>query len=261
MNTPTIIAARNEAQHIGRTLDVLSRQTYSVEPIVVVNGSSDGTADIARLAGATVLESPEGKMPALQEGLRHLGKQALEPVLILDADSRPFSKQWSGRMTDALRSMPEQEPAMVWGPYVFHGEINPALGALFSATSMRISWADRHKEKPRTIRGGNTGLYMKSGELLEEMLALENYWPREDVAIFDTMNNHGSHHEVVLRPEAWVVTSGFRTSDTIRKIITDHKHPSKVMDDSYANDAPAGSKPYFSEATDTVVHEINPKSD
>jgi glycosyltransferase involved in cell wall biosynthesis len=255
MRIPTLIAARNEENHIGRTLDVLSRQSYGVEPIVVVNGSNDGTADIARANGAQVLESPEGKVPALQEGLRYLARRALEPVLILDADSRPLSKRWSTRMSEQLRSSEEQQPSMVWGPYVFNGEINPVLGAFFSATSMQVSWADRHKDKPRTIRGGNTGLYMKKYELLEELLSLDNYWPREDVAIFDTMKEYGANHGVVLNPEAWVLTSGFRTADTLRQIIRNRKHPSKVMDDSYANDAPAGSRPYFSDTTDTVVHD------
>jgi glycosyltransferase involved in cell wall biosynthesis len=245
LSTPVLIAARNEADQIGHTL----------EPIVVVNGSTDKTADISRQAGATVLESPEGKMPALQEGLRHLGKRALEPVLIIDADSHPISKNWSAKMTEEMIKSGEQSPAIVWGPYVFNGEINPALGALFTVTSMRVSWADRHKEAPRTIRGGNTGLFMKNDELLEEMISLDNYWPREDVAIFDTMIKHEASQKVVLSPDAWVVTSGFRTAETIRQIIKARKHPSKVMDDSYASDAPLGSIPYFSKTTDTVVHD------
>ncbi|MBX4199283.1 glycosyltransferase family 2 protein [Candidatus Saccharibacteria bacterium] len=255
MNTPTIIAARNEAQQIGRTLDVLSRQDRSVEPIVVVNGSTDRTADIARNSGAIVLESAEGKMPALQEGLRYLGSRALEPVLILDADSRPFLRKWSGRMSDELENSPKQAPALVWGPYIFSDEINPALGAFFSATSMYVSWADRHKDNPRTIRGGNMGLFMRKDELLEEILALDNYWPRDDVAIFDSMKNHDANHKVIFRPEGCVLTSGFRTMDTIRQIVKNRKHPSKVMDDSYASDAPEGSKPYFSNTTDTVIHD------
>ena len=255
MEIPVIIAARNEAEHLGLTLGVLSKQVSEVDPIVIVNGSTDKTADIAKANGATVLESTEGKMPAIQEGLRHLGKRALGPLLILDADSRPFSNKWSGKMSNELHVLPEQRPAMVWGPYVFQGEINPVLGALFTATSMRVSWADRHADRPRTIRGGNTGLYMKEDELLEEMLALENYWPREDVAIFDTMKGHEANHKVVMSPRAWVLTSGFRTMDTIRKIVKDRKHPSKVMDDSYSRDAPNGSIPYHSLTTDTAVHD------
>jgi len=255
MEIPIIIAARKEADHIGHTLDVLSKQAYEVKPIVIINGRKDGTADIAREAGATVLESPAGKMLAIQEGLRHLGKRALEPLLILDADTRPLSKLWSGRMVNELHDLSNHKPAIVWGPYVFSNEIIQPLGVYYTAKSMRVSWTDRHKDKPRTIRGGNTGLYINNDEVLEELLELNNYWPRADVAIFDTMKRHEANHKVIMSPQAWGLTSGFRIMDTIRKIIKAPKHQSKAMDDSYSCDAPAGSIPYFSETTDTVVHE------
>lgn len=255
MKTPAIIAARNEAQHIGKTLEALSKQAQEVEPTVIVNGSTDRTADIARSAGAKVLESQEGKIPAIQEGLRSLGEQALQPLIIVDADTRPMSKKWSGRMSQELLDLPQQDPAMVWGPYIFSGEINPALGLFFSASSMQVTWADRHEEKPRTIRGGNTGLYMKNEELLEEILALDNYWPRDDVAIYDTMKAHDANHKVVMSPQAWALTSGYRPAETIRQLVKNRKHPSKVTDDLYADDAPEGSRPYFSSTTDTVVHD------
>lgn len=254
MNLPVIIAARNEELQIGRNLDVLSRQLQRVEPIVVVNGSTDRTADIARQAGATVLESPEGKMPALQEGLRYLGKRALNSLLILDADSRPFTKKWSRHMGNELGSSLERNPAMVWGAYVYNEEINPLLAVFFTGTTMRVAWADRHKERPRTVRGGNAGLFIKKSKLLEEMLALENYWPREDVAIFDTMKSHAAEHKVTLRPDAWVLTSGYRITQTLKRIVRERKHPSLVMDDTYAREAPLDSKPYNSATTSTVKH-------
>jgi glycosyltransferase involved in cell wall biosynthesis len=254
MNTPVIIAARNEASHIGATLDSLSRQSESVEPIVIVNGSSDATADIAAKAGVTTLESGEGKLPAIQEGLRFLGKRALEPVLILDADCRPFTRRWGSHMSGELRNLAADRPAMAWGPYVYSGDINGLVGAFFTGTTMRVSWADRHRERPRTIRGGNTGLFMKEDELLEEILALENFWPRDDVAIFDTMKGQGAEHEVTFNMDGWVLSSGSRITDTLRRITKERKHPSLVMDGSYADDAPAGSKPYNSETTATVRH-------
>lgn len=259
MSIPVIIPARNEAEHIGIALDSLSRQAHEVDPIVIINDSTDRTADIALATGATVLESKRGKIPAIQEGLRHLGKRALGPMLILDADCRPVSKQWSSRMSNELSDLPNEDPAIIWGPYVFKGEINPALGAFFTATSMQVSWADRHKDKPRTIRGGNIGLHMKKDELLEAMLVLGNYWPRDDVAVFDRMKEHDASHKLVTSPQGWVFTSGSRTMDTVRRIIRDRKHPSEAMDDSYASDAPSDSTPYFSETTDTV-HHLKPES-
>lgn len=244
MNVPIIIPARNEAHRIGETLDTLSRQVHKVEPIVVVNGTTDETADIARNAGARVLESAEGRMPALQEGLRFLGRRALENVLILDADSKPLSKNWSRRLVSETQGLPKERPAIVWGPYVFLEDINPAVGAFFTATSMQVSWADRHKDKPRTIRGGNTGLRICNDELLEDILVLENYWPRDDVAIYDITMKHGANKKVVFHPEAWAATSGIRLKEALKRIVKERRHATKIYDDSYAREAPPDSKPY-----------------
>jgi glycosyltransferase involved in cell wall biosynthesis len=248
MEIPVIVAARNEAQNIGRSLDTLSKQIYKVEPIVVVNGSTDRTADIARSTGARVLESDEGKMRAIQEGLRFLGKRALDDVLILDGDSRPFSNKWSRRLTAETRMLPAENPAIVWGPYVFSEDINPVAGAFFTATSMYISWADRRKESPRTVRGGNTCLKIRDDELLEDFLNLDNYWPREDVAILDTAMEHNANKKVVLSLEAWVLTSGVRLNEALKRIIKERRHASSIYDDSYASEAPPDSKPYYSES-------------
>lgn len=246
MSIPVLIPARNESRHIGETLEALSRQTENTEPIVVVNGNTDSTPDIARNMGALVLESSEGKMPALQVGMRHLGKRVLESLLILDADSKPLFKGWASRLSTNLASLPKEDPAIVWGPYFFHGEINLVVGAFYTATSVQVSWVDRDKAKPRTVRGGNIGLKINNEDLFEELLGLENYWPREDVAIFDTAVKHDANKKVVFHPEAWVQTSGYRSADILKKVIRERRHPSKITDDSYAREAPLGSKPYFS---------------
>jgi hypothetical protein len=241
---------------VGLTILALEREVMEVEPIVIVNGSTDCTADTARYYGATVLESPEGKMPAIQEGLRYLGKRALDQVLILDADTRPLTRHWSSHMYDELTNLPSDSPAMVWGPYAYKADINPLLAGFFTATTARVSWADRHKDKPRTIRGGNTGLYIKKAELLEEIMSLSNYWPREDVAIFDLMKANDTMHTVTFNPNGWALTSGYRIKDTIKRNVKDRQHRSLVTDNSYADDAPKDSKPYNSETTATVRHNV-----
>jgi len=245
MEIPIIIAARNEELHIGSTLDALSRQDSGVEPVIVVNGSTDATADIARQAGARVIESDEGKMIAIQAGLRHLGKKSLGPLLILDSDSRPMFKGWSSRLTGELTQLPVENPAIVWGPYIFNGEINPVLGLVLSATSMQVSWADRNSSSPRTVRGGNTGLRLDM-QTLERLLSLENYWPREDVAIFDTLKEGGGNKKVVFHPEAWVKSSGHRATTALKRIIKERRDPNAVYDELYAADAPPNSRPYDS---------------
>jgi glycosyltransferase involved in cell wall biosynthesis len=51
MKIPVILAARNEEQTIGGALDRLAEQHGQVEPIVVVNDTTDRTADIAIAMG------------------------------------------------------------------------------------------------------------------------------------------------------------------------------------------------------------------
>jgi len=225
-----------------------------VEPIVVVNGSEDMTAQVARSYGAVVLESSEGKMPALQAGLGYLGRRALEPLLILDADSRPLINKLSPCLVRAIVSLPNNQPAIVWGPYIFKGEINPLLGATLSGSSMMVSWQDRHRERPRTIRGGNTGLHIKSSQLLKELLELDNFWPRADVAIFDSVRQNQGEYSVVFKPDGWVLTSGKRISKMLKKIVFERQHPSLVTDATYAAEAPAGSRAYHSATTATIKH-------
>ena len=73
-----VIPALNEAPTIERVVDGLRTQTTTVltQVIVVDNGSSDGTADVARAAGATVIS----------ETRRGYGYACLAGVLAADAD-------------------------------------------------------------------------------------------------------------------------------------------------------------------------------
>jgi glycosyltransferase involved in cell wall biosynthesis len=249
MKIPVILAARNEEQTIGGALDRLAEQHGQVEPIVVVNDTTDRTADIAIAMGAHVLESDPGKMRAIQTGLRYLGKAALGNVLLADVDGRPVSRHWGQRLHGELTGLPGESPAIVWGPVVFCQDMNLLVGAACTAASMRVSWADRHDKDPRTIRGGNAGLRLADAETLESLLELDNYWPREDVAIYDTVMSHGGNARVSFHPEAWMKTSGIRITDTLKALIHDRRHPSRVTDDGYAAGAPAGSRPYNSPYT------------
>lgn len=49
MKYPVIIAAHNEEARIGRLLQRLPSDIY--DPILVINGTTDSTADIARSVG------------------------------------------------------------------------------------------------------------------------------------------------------------------------------------------------------------------
>ncbi len=71
MSVVLVIPAYNEEQQIGAVLEV-GRSTKLIDEIVVVDdGSSDGTVDVAREYGAKVVELPEnrGKGGAIQAGI------------------------------------------------------------------------------------------------------------------------------------------------------------------------------------------------
>ncbi|NUT54372.1 MAG: glycosyltransferase, partial [Thermoleophilia bacterium] len=81
-----LIAARDEAERIGKTIAELQRQFPEAELIVADDGSRDGTADVAERAGALVLRLPHrGKGQALT-----LGERLATPgdLILCDADLR-----------------------------------------------------------------------------------------------------------------------------------------------------------------------------
>ncbi len=83
INVTAIIIAKNEEGMIADCLDSLQ---FCSEVLVVDNGSSDNTAEIAKRMGARVIVSRVHDFSKLRmEGLRHAGE---EWVLYVDADER-----------------------------------------------------------------------------------------------------------------------------------------------------------------------------
>jgi glycosyltransferase involved in cell wall biosynthesis len=81
-----IIPVRNDAQRLAVCLDSLARQSYPaerLEVIVIDNGSSDDSADVARAAGAKVLVHPGLRVGAL----RNRGAEIAQGEILALVDS------------------------------------------------------------------------------------------------------------------------------------------------------------------------------
>lgn len=98
-----IVPAYNEERLIGRTLQALNEVDYPkdrIEVVVVDNGSTDRTAEVAREHGATVVVHPSTSVA----GLRNLGstKSSGDVLAFLDADCVP-SRDWLQHAIASLR--------------------------------------------------------------------------------------------------------------------------------------------------------------
>ena len=82
------IAAYNEARYVGSI--VLQTKQYVDQVIVVDDGSTDNTAKVAELAGATVIRHAEnkGKGAAIQSILAEAKKRNPDILVLLDADAQ-----------------------------------------------------------------------------------------------------------------------------------------------------------------------------
>lgn len=92
-----IIPALNEASTLPSVLEHLGQAGPSYDVVVVDDGSTDNTADIARAAGAIVLSLPFnlGIGGALRTGFRYAVQQDYDAAVQLDADGQhdPWSIQ------------------------------------------------------------------------------------------------------------------------------------------------------------------------
>lgn len=89
-----IIPAYNEAESIGLVINDIPK--IVTEIIVVDNNSTDGTAEIAKNAGATVLFQPEmGYGNACLKGLEYVSNQDIHPdiIVFMDGDYSDYPKE------------------------------------------------------------------------------------------------------------------------------------------------------------------------
>lgn len=106
MNAPDftcLIPAYNEAARIGAVLDAVAGHSWLSDVIVVDDGSTDGTGDIARASGARVIRTTGnlGKTMALVQGL---GRVSTSHVVLIDADLTGLTGAALTALIDPVRS-------------------------------------------------------------------------------------------------------------------------------------------------------------
>jgi glycosyltransferase involved in cell wall biosynthesis len=137
MRICALIPAFNEASHIAQVVEGARQHVESV--IVIDDGSSDGTAEAARSAGAFCIESPTncGKAVALRRGLTHAHTQNFTHAITLDGDGQHLPQD----IPVLLRVARETQADLVLGARTFDRALMPRARYYSNTIGSRLASA------------------------------------------------------------------------------------------------------------------------
>jgi glycosyltransferase involved in cell wall biosynthesis len=135
MKICALIPAFNEASHIAHVVEGARKHVESV--IVIDDGSSDGTAELARNAGAFCIESPSncGKAAALRRGFTHACAQNFTHAITLDGDGQHLTQD----IPVLLRAARETDADLIIGTRSFDRALMPR--ARYYSNTIGSRWA------------------------------------------------------------------------------------------------------------------------
>ena len=139
MQLSIVLPAKNEAEGLRRFLPALRAAHPLAEILVVDDGSSDATAEVARAAGATVLSNPYslGNGASIKRGARAaLG----EVIVFMDADGQ----HQPGDVAVLLAELKKGHD-MVVGARVKGGQANFGRGLANAFYNRLASWMTGHR--------------------------------------------------------------------------------------------------------------------
>jgi glycosyltransferase involved in cell wall biosynthesis len=171
MRTCVLIPAFNEALHIA---NVVERARQHVADVVVIDdGSSDGTADLARAAGATCLQLPEncGKASALRKGLAFARDHNFTYVITLDGDGQHLPED----IPVILRSAEETAADLIIGARSFDRALMPRSRYFSNVIGSRLASALVGRE----IRDSQSGFRMLRLDKLDTAKLRSRYYELE----------------------------------------------------------------------------------
>jgi polyprenyl-phospho-N-acetylgalactosaminyl synthase len=164
-----VIAAYNEGAVISRVVTEVRRAGYQV--VVVDDGSPDTTADIARAAGATVIEHPFnlGQGAALQTGIEYAQTQGAAFIVTFDADGQHRVSEIS-RLTAAL--VEERADFALGSRFLGHAPNLPPLrrlmlraATLFTRLATGLQVTDTHNGLRAMTRRGAAAIRLRQNRM------------------------------------------------------------------------------------------------
>ena len=152
-----VVPAYNEAEAIGRTVRDLRRHAPWADVLVVNDGSADDTAEVAREAGAKVLDLPVnlGIGGAVQTGFRYAYENDYDLVFQFDGDGQHRAR----RLAELARPILAAEADLVVGsrflrPRGMTAQRSRWAGIKILAAAVRLVTGMRITDPTSGFRGG-----------------------------------------------------------------------------------------------------------